>query len=104
MQLRPVHSTWPAAPAWRIQLSNTAKQFLKLQTERLCQDRKRPQTYLFASELQIRDVVLIDPRLLRQIELTPSALLSKFAKALPEQNTDVACHPHHSRGILGGAS
>ncbi len=58
-----------------------------------CDRFQSPQTYLSLASFHFADVILAKARVFRQINLSPSALLSKRSDSLPNANTDIGCHP-----------
>ncbi len=59
----------------------------------ICNRFERSQPYFPLASLHFADVILVNMRVFRQIDLSPSALLSKQSDSLPNTNTDIGCHP-----------
>ncbi len=62
------------------------------------------QAYFLFANLKIRDVILVDARLLRKVNLSPPALFAKITDSFSKRDADVPCHPHYSRASLDSKS
>lgn len=81
----------------QIELVDATKEFVQLQAERLCQDRKGSKAGFLPSQFEVGDVVLIDACVLGKVELTPATRLPQFANSLPEQDANISRHPYYRR-------
>jgi hypothetical protein len=78
-------------------LLDTTEKLVQLDAEGSRQSRESLQTGLFPAEFEIGDVVLVDACLLRKVELAPASRLPQLANFLPEQDTNITCHPYYRR-------